>query len=243
MQEPIGKYLEWDSEFFRMRIARLSGQCLTTDGVAAAESWCLANQIECLYFLAGLEDDATVVLAEAHGFHFIDIRVTLERMLPEETAAAPGIRAFRPDDGPRLREIARVSHRDSRFYYDPRFPRSRCDELYETWIERSAGGWADAVLVAELDGAAAGYLSCHLSRSQAGSIGLVAVAPECQGKGLGGQLIDASFEYFRRNGMKRVTVVTQERNIRSQRLYQRRGFLTQSMQLWYHRWFPTESAV
>jgi dTDP-4-amino-4,6-dideoxy-D-galactose acyltransferase len=242
MQEPIGEYLEWDTQFFGVRIGRLTGHRLTRERVTEAQSWCRVNQIDCLYFLADSDDAATVTLAEANGFRLVDIRVTFERPLPKETEATPAIRAFRAEDGPRIREIARVSHRDSRFYYDPRFPESRCDALYEAWIERSAGGWADAVLVAERDGVPAGYLSCHLS-GPAGSIGLVAVAPEWQGRGLGKQLIHASLEYFRRHGTTRATVVTQGRNLSSQRLYQRCGFVTQAMQLWYHRWFTTEPSA
>jgi dTDP-4-amino-4,6-dideoxy-D-galactose acyltransferase len=136
-----------------------------------------------------------------------------------------------------LRSIARISHRDSRFYYDAGFPDSRCDALYEVWIERSSSGWADAVLVADVDGTAAGYVTCHLAPSGEGSIGLLAVAPEFQGRKLGAQLTGAALEYFRVNEKQEVTVVTQGRNLRSQRLYQRSGFITSSVQLWYHKWF------
>ena len=173
----------------------------------------------------------------------MDVRVTLQRRLPEKAAVHPGVRLFRPEDMPVLREIAGSSHGDSRFHHDLRFPRAQSDERYQTWIESSANGWAQAVLVAEADGVAAGYLSCHLSPSGMGSIGLVAVAPECRGQGLGGRLIDASFEYFLRSGMNRVSVVTQGRNVRSQGLYQSRGFRTESVQLWYHRWFTDEASA
>jgi ribosomal protein S18 acetylase RimI-like enzyme len=57
---------------------------------------------------------------------------------------------------------------------------------------------------------------------------------------LGRQLIDSSLEYFRQNGVERATVVTQGRNVDSHRLYERCGFLTQSVQLWYHCWFRSD---
>jgi hypothetical protein len=40
-----------------------------------------------------------------------------------------------------------------------------------------------------------------------------------------------------------VNVVTQGRNSKAQRLYERCGFLTRSVQLWYHRWFMPRGAT
>jgi dTDP-4-amino-4,6-dideoxy-D-galactose acyltransferase len=235
--------LEWDSQFFGLRIARLTEPRLTSSSLASARRWCRANQIDCLYFLADSGDAETVMLAQINAFRLVDIRLTLERRLGGGTDPAPAVRPFQPADAAGLRAIARASHRDSRFYYDAQFARPQCDALYEAWIERSFGGWADAVLVAEWDGAPAGYISCHLAPPGVGSIGLFAVAQEYQRRGLGRQLVGAALEYFRQNGMHQATVVTQGRNVPSQRVYQRCGFLTQSVQLWYHCWFRTDSPV
>jgi dTDP-4-amino-4,6-dideoxy-D-galactose acyltransferase len=234
------EYLEWDSRFFGLRIARLTEPRLTSASVAAARSWCRTNQIECLYFLADSDDSETVMLAEANAFQLVDIRLTLERGLGDGIEPAPAVRPFQPADAAPLRAIARVSHRDSRFYHDPRFTPQQCDALYEAWIERSFGGWADAVFVAQWQGAPVGYISCHLASPKAGSIGLVAVDQGHQRRGLGRQLVAAALEYFRQNGRSQATVVTQGRNVASQRAYQRCGFLTQSVQLWYHCWFETD---
>lgn len=231
------RILEWDSDFFGLRIARLDGCRLSPETCLAAERWCLDNRIQCLYFLADSDHAETVQLAEASNFSFVDIRVTLEQPIPKSISGAPDVRPFDPLDAPALREIARVSHRDSRFYFDPHFSASRCDALYETWIERSTQGWADATFVTGPPGAASGYLSCHLNSSLTGSIGLVAIGEEHRGKGLGRQLVNASLAYFRQQGMDRVSVVTQGRNTGSQRLYQGCGFRTQSQLLWFHRWF------
>jgi dTDP-4-amino-4,6-dideoxy-D-galactose acyltransferase len=182
-----------------------------------------------------------VRLAQVNAFQLVDIRLTLERRLGGGIAPpAPAVRPFQPADAAGLRAIARVSHRDSRFYYDAQFARPQCDALYEAWIERSFGGWADAVLVAECDAAPAGYISCHLAPAGVGSIGLFAVAQEYRRRDLGRQLVAAALEYFCHNGMQQATVVTQGRNIASQRVYQRCGFLAQSVQLWYHCWFKTD---
>ncbi len=241
MRTEICEYLEWDSQFFGHRIARLTEDRLTRDRAIVALEWCQTNHIDCLYFLAASNHSCTVALAEFYHFHFVDVRLTFDRPLSPEAGDVPDVRVFQPSDGPRLRAIAAVSHRDSRFYYDQELPHSRCDALYATWIERSFSGWADAVLVAAANDKPAGYVTCHLSPSGVGSIGLLGVDPECQGRGLGRQLVDASLQYFHRNGMKQVTVVTQGRNVASQRLYQQCGFRTLAVQLWYHLWLRRES--
>ncbi|HEY3418265.1 MAG TPA: GNAT family N-acetyltransferase [Armatimonadota bacterium] len=189
--------------------------------------------MRCLYLLTAMEGRTEV---DRWGFRLADIRMTLERNTGAVTPGK-GVRPARDADIPALAAIARESHTDSRFYADPGFPRERCDALYQTWIEKSCRGYAKAVLVAEQDGRPAGYITCDWSED-VGHIGLVAVAGWARGAGLGRELVNASVDLFLRGELRRVSVVTQGRNVSAQRLYQRCGFLTASVQLWYHRWFP-----
>jgi len=150
---------------------------------------------------------------------------------------APNVREFRPSDRGALCALARVSHTDTRFFFDGGFEAERCHALYQTWIEKSSNGYADAVWVAETERGPSGYVSCHLSAEGTGRIGLLAVHSEERGRGLARQLVSRALEYFGCKGMTSASVVTQGRNIAAQRLYQRCGFVTDSIQLWYHRWF------
>jgi dTDP-4-amino-4,6-dideoxy-D-galactose acyltransferase len=232
--------LDWDSAFFRRRIARVTPNRLTAEQADAALAWCAEQNIDCLYFLADSDHADTVRAVEARGFALVDVRLVLEHrgvspMLP------PGIRPSRPDDVPALKAMARVNHRDSRFYYDGHFPAADCDALYAVWIERSCAGYADAVLVAERNGQRAGYVSCHRSGT-GGQIGLLGVGEAWQGQRLGPALIDAALHWFGERGIETVQVVTQGRNLRAQRAYQRCGFVSAEMQLWYHRWFDRNNA-
>jgi dTDP-4-amino-4,6-dideoxy-D-galactose acyltransferase len=243
-ESDVCEFLDWDSEFFGRRIGRVTTNSLTPDSVRSILEWCRARQIDCLYFLGRTDEGNTVRIAEDSGFRLVDIRMTLERHLegtrPVQGIAGEGIiRACRPGDIPPLRSIAEVAHRDSRFYNDPNFPRELCDALYATWIEKSCRGYADTVLVIELDGEPVGYVSCHLHDDSRGQIGIIGVGASSQGRGLGGILVNASLNWFASQRMTRVTVVTQGRNVKALRLYQKCGFLVQSVQLWYHKWFLT----
>ncbi len=117
---------------------------------------------------------------------------------------------------------------------------SLCDGLYETWIEKNCKGYADTVLVAEFQGQPTGYISCHLLDCTDGNVGLVAVAADAKGRGLGQALVDASLRWSAERGVSWVTVVTQGRDCGAQRLYQKCGFLTRTLQLWYHRWWSIQ---
>ncbi len=238
--------LDWDSEFFGFGIGRIDAAQLDDDAVSAARDWARTSAVRCLYFLGGADDTASARAAERAHMACTDIRMTFERACsvqePDLTNHAESgsslldIRDWRPDDLPVLRAIARISHTDTRFYADPRFARERCDALYETWIERSCTGYAQTVLVAQgADGRALGYITGHL-RGEAASIGLIAVAPEAQGRGLGPRMVNAFLAWGAGQNATRATVVTQGRNVRAQRLYQRCGFVTSMVQVWYHFW-------
>lgn len=229
--------LEWDSNFFGFRIARLIGIPRSNAEMSGVLSWCTAERIRCLYYLAPSNDAEVMRIADEHRFAFVDIRITLERRSACATEPSCVVRPVKDEDLPDIAAIAKAAHTDSRFYYDSGFPRERCDELYRLWIEKSCKGFAQRVLVAEYDGKPAGYLTCHCY-GEIGRIGLVGVADWARGAGLGQQLVASSLEFFQGCGTQDAQVVTQGRNTSAQRLYQRWGFLTRSVELWYHRWFP-----
>jgi dTDP-4-amino-4,6-dideoxy-D-galactose acyltransferase len=230
------KYLSWDSDFFGRRIGRILADVLDSTKLREIFEWQRAEKVACLYFLADPNQAETLKLVEQNNFHLTDLRVTLERAVPVPAPTMPvEVRLFAERDRAVLRAIARISHRDSRFYFDGHFPRERCDQLYDTWISKSCDGYADVTMVAEVAGQTAGYITCH-KEDQEGTIGLVGVHPDFQGRALGQALVNASLAWFAREGFQKASVVTQGRNNRAQRLYQRCGFLSRSIQLWYHWW-------
>jgi dTDP-4-amino-4,6-dideoxy-D-galactose acyltransferase len=242
--------LEWDTTFFGFRIARVRGDVLTQERVQQIDTWCRQAGVRCLYFLSRADDANTTRLAEDNGFRLVDFRMTFGYRAPgairgnkTQASYTAAVRRARPEDAHSLQGIARESYSDTRFYFDTNFPRHLCDLLYETWIERSCEGYADAVLVAELAGVPIGHISCHLDEvSRAGSIGLVGVSSQARGRGVGQTLVFSALEWFLTQGAREVLVVTQGRNCAAQRLYQRCGFLTRTVKLWYHKWYiPSEA--
>jgi GNAT superfamily N-acetyltransferase len=238
--------LEWDSKFFGRRIARVDAAKLTNADALEVFSWARRESVDCVYLLVNADDRDSANAAQSVGFALTDIRTTLSRLpRPDDRDGYPGgkdIEPAKPDDIAALRAIARVSHRKTRFYSDPNFPRDRCDALYAKWIENSCSGDAQVVMVARQGGEAVGYLSCHLDAKRVGSIGLFAVSAEARGKAFGRRLLRASLEWFAGADAADVQVVTQGASAGGIRLYERAGFITRSVQLWYHLW-PAARAI
>jgi len=239
--------LPWDSEHFGCRIARVCGDTLRPELAVQINDWCQSHQVRGLYFLSQADDPATIQIAERNGFALVDIRVTYESLMIDSPArpcpALPEtvcIRPVEPDDLPGLQALARTGHRDTRFFSDSHFPRARAEELYATWIALEVEGRAQTVFVAaSATNQPLGYVSCHWDQSrQEGQIGLVGVSQEARGQGIGKNLLRAAMDWYRHRGAQRVTVVTQGKNRAAQRLYQQCGFLSQDLQLWYHKWYP-----
>jgi dTDP-4-amino-4,6-dideoxy-D-galactose acyltransferase len=243
--DDVGQFLEWDSRFFGRRIGRLKTNRLAPNLMPLVESWCRAQRIECLYFLADPNHEETSRLATEHHFQFVDARVTLDLELSPATPV-PGeselIRLARATDLPALRQMARRLHHDSRFFFDNRFDPALSERMFEAWIEKSCARPEGPVFVADWAGRPAGYIACRQPQPDLGQVDLLGVDDSAQGNGLGGKLISTALRWFAAQPVRRVQVVTQGRNVRAQRLYQRSGFVTHSVELWYHRWFDRAPA-
>ncbi len=233
--------LAWDSEFFGRRIARVEPVTIVTAGTTAVDQWCASQKVECVYLLVDAGDQTTTDVAQSGGFRLVDVRLTLEAAgaLTSSSDAenrGPLVRPATGDDLPALRAIARTCHHDTRFYADGRFDRQRCDDLYELWIEKSCGGWADRVFVADDHGQAIGYTTCHVDTDE-GRIGLVGVSAGSRRQGSGRAMLREVRRWFAEQGVERVSVVTQGRNAGGLRLYQRAGMVVRTVQFWFHKWF------
>lgn len=237
----VCQFLEWDTKFFGRSIAQVNVSRLSPAILRHVVESCQRWGVECLYYLADCHHRDSVQLAEAAGFHFVDIRLTFEhdlRGVPGPAREGGGaVRPARPGDVPHLRAIARTSYTKSRYYFDARFSQERCETFYTEWVEKCCRGFADHVLVAEADRRPAGYVTCSMRRPHLGIIDLVGIAEEARGRGVGRHLVAEALAWFKARGAESVEVVTQGRNYDAQRLYQRCGFTTKSTQLWYHKWF------
>ena len=235
--------LAWDSAFWGFPVARLNGSRLTRESLRRALDWAARQKTRCLYFAADGSDGETLRLAAEGGFRFVSVRMDMEKHLSGNIvgeSANPRIRISRTTDLAVLQDIARYSHEDTRFFKDGLFERARAAELYAKWIERDAR--EHVILVFTMPDNAksvVAYVTCQLEPPGKGRIGLIGVAKEARGKGLGGELVKAALGWFGDNSIATVWVSTQACNLAALRLYESAGFKAHETRVCFHWWSPT----
>jgi len=245
MKDSICQFLEWDSEFFGYRIARVNTHQLDPQSVEVVNDWCKSQEIDCLYFLANTDDPATIRQVEREGFNLVEVRLKFERKTAgwdpaTRPKASEGIqiRPAKEDDIPILQDIATNSYINTRYYVDEHFSEEKCQELYRIWVKRSCQGHAQMALVAETDGQIQGYITGYRNpESTDGQFDLTGVRNEVRRSGIGHELFRSGLDWYVKSGVEYILVVTQGRNVPTQRMIQRYGFITRKCQLYYHKWY------
>lgn len=245
MTNNLCDFLDWDSQFFNLNIARANTQSLDANLLNQIESWCIEQSIDCLYFQTNADDNKTIRIAENHGFNLVEVRMTYERTLKGwENQTHPHIppeihvRPARPEDVPVLQSFSENAFIHTRYYADEHFPREKCHQLYKLWVKRNCEGYAQLALVAESDGQLQGYLTGFKSSTEpTGQFDLTGVRKGVRRGGIGHALLRTGLDWYARQGIEYVWAITQGANIATQVLVQRNGFIARSCQLYYHKWF------
>jgi dTDP-4-amino-4,6-dideoxy-D-galactose acyltransferase len=226
----------WDTDFFGVQIASIVCDTTTPECLDYAIVRCRETDIACLYFKTA--DNKERDFALNRGFSLVDTKLVFECVVNDQSSVDTDttVRSCIDSDINHLSEIAGSIFADTRFYNDPRFPDSACDELYATWIRNACNGFADEVLVALLRDTPVGFITCNLD-GRSGDIGLIGIAEEFQGTGIGSDLVAAAVEWFDGEGADRITVETQSTNTAAAELYKSAGFSLVEERYVLHRWF------
>ncbi len=159
------------------------------------------------------------------------------------------VRSFRPEDLPVIMEIGRNAFREgeqlNRQVYGEELyellPKEEIDEEIGDFIAKATKEhcerWPDMVYVYEEDGKVVGYVVFYLHRETGvGEIGINALIPEYQGKGLAQQMYKAVLDRFRQKGMRyaRVDTGLDLGSEPARKAYERAGFNIRSGEINYY---------
>jgi dTDP-4-amino-4,6-dideoxy-D-galactose acyltransferase len=192
------------------------------------------------YELIYLYCQQTLELNGIDGFNGLDVggQITFEKELVgnvTETCVLPD-KISRVDlsvlSNP-LIELAFISGNLSRFKVDSSLPEQSFERLYRQWLINGLEGKDAAVLIYGSQLHPDGMITAEWDADRC-YIGLLAVRPDQQGSGLGGQLIKAIELESLRRGSIGIVVKTQIINQRACRFYSRNGYSEIACSNLYH---------
>ena len=231
--------LEWDSQFFGWKVARLNDPKLSVSELPPVLSALNAQGARLVYWARAeaLNDDEAVAL----GGRLVDEKTTYAmdlRSCPD--IALADVQGVEPHDPsmPKadLIALALQSAAYSRFGVDPDIPTEKAQGLYRIWMERSLRREiAQEVLVLREGERVVGMVTLG-EKSGRADIGLIAVDASSRGKQHGQKLVRAAQQWFVAQGHERAQVVTQGRNAPACRLYEKCGYALEKREYFYHFW-------
>ena len=233
--------LKWDSSFWGYPVCLVTSRKLTDNIIYRINKFVKKNKVKLIQYLCNCHDRKSVSLAEQNRFAFKDIRLTFEKDLRYSKVAKNSLnKNFKIAKSKDVKQIYKISdsiYKDSRYYFDQNFDEKKVQEFYNLWLYKAVKNLFDNLcLIYCKNNKPISYCTLRYKNNNEAVIGLFGVSKELNGKGIGTKLINKVVSFLTAKGYKKITVVTQGRNLYAQRLYQKAGFFTKGTELWYHKW-------
>lgn len=232
--------LEFDSEIFGLKVAKLVPDRLDLASLGAALDLLKAQDVKLVYWAADSTDPISQQAAKAYQGFLADKKTTYIidfDQLADYPAPVWDVTAY-PETEPDafLIQLALESGLYSRFKTDPRITKATFQAIYTRWIKNSTlKRIAKQVLVIRGQEQVIGMVTLGEKHGR-GDIGLLAVAEQARGNQLGLHLVRAAQNYFIQEGYRIGQVVTQLENLPACRLYEKCGYQIEKIEYFYHFW-------
>lgn len=229
-------YLEWESDFFALSTAKLS----FSDSVSLLPDESELSRFQLIQAKIPAHRLDVIDNVSSSGFRLVEGEVDF--VLPID-AAVDGVltplfscRSATESDVAILRGVASEVFRHSRFrtpWYQP----DDSSRFYALWVEKAILGTFDhqCLILEDEKSCPLGFVTLRALNDHQARIGLLAVWPGCNGKGVGLELMKAAKHWCATQGKNRLYVATQMGNIAALRLYIRSGASINGTEYWFYR--------
>jgi len=222
---------EWDSHFFNKKIFSL---VLTSENIKNTD-WpsnslittkISSNNYQCLDKF------------NKYGFSFVEGEIVFKKNLLEVNNSV-SLSSFNcylalENDIDELKDIVNNLYVKSRFR-EPWFSPAERDSFYQTWIENAVlSKFDDCCLVLKSESDISGFVTVRIRNNEA-IIGLIGVASNFQGQGIGSKLLKLIETYCLANNVRNIRVSTQTSNTPAANLYSKNGFSIADISYWFYK--------
>ncbi len=238
----------WDSQHFEIPIARITSPELNDSELEDVLSYAKSGGVHLVYWATGPKRNLSPSLLEKFSglladrkvtFTMKDIRKSSSCSVEKQNHVFEVAEYTQTFTTERLLSLAVEAGFLSRFNTDPFIGKDRFQSLFHVWMTRSVEReLADIVFVALHPSHPHKYLGVITASVEngIGKIGLLSVATDYQGRGIGSLLMHDVHHWMSLHGIREVHVVTQEANLPACNLYVRNGYRLHLVQQFYHFW-------
>ena len=234
--KPQIEKLNWDSDFFKIKIGELA---LTK--IEDLENLELNSEFDLVYVNSNFN------IGEFEKLSYSGTKVDYKKELKANEIDLYNNTAIINVDSDyfskyekELNELAYLSGHQSRFYQDPLFKESDFKKLYDKWLENALNKTHDNVFLVyhdELTKKPQALLTGKINNIELNArVGLFAVHGSQQGKGLGKRMLNAFEQLGKNSNSNNITIATQKENLGACRFYEASGYQASPTQFIYHIW-------
>jgi len=228
--------LQWDSEFFGFKIARIDNFTSQKDFEQLLEELKL-QEVKLAYCIASPQNNKANETFSKFA-NLVDKKTTFyQKIEPKQYQLDSNIEIYNQNTlTPELIELALQSGEFSRFKVDKNFPAGSFEKLYTKWIENSVNKqFDDAVYVYKIENKIVGLLTLK-DKQNIGTISLIGVDQSVRGQNIGSKLIQKTFYHYSQKNIFDIEVVTQLDNHLACKFYEKNNFKIKNIQNIYHLW-------
>jgi dTDP-4-amino-4,6-dideoxy-D-galactose acyltransferase len=228
------KKLEWDSDFFNIKIGRVSLDNSYNDfNFLLDENF--QSGFNLIYVFSKNQiklDNKDFKLVDEKLIYKINLQSSENYFSHSNIIEIIGFDSYHKQ----LYELTLRAGSFSRFKVDTSFPKGAFEKFYLKWLENSINGsFADIIQGYVIDNNLVGFITAKRELGSV-SIGLIAVNEDYSGIGIGRALIESIFNWSLNNKINQVSVATQRDNVNACRFYESLGFEIIENSFIYHWW-------
>lgn len=221
------KKLDWDSNFFNIKVGEV---------VNPAENTTILNDDFDLLYVKSNED-VTIAIPN-FTMNFAEVKVIFSKEIRIKHDEGNSIFSIK-ETGYNIQEIYELAYESgkySRFFLDKNFISEDFYRLYQKWVDNSISNiYADDLLVFLDESQIVGFVTYKSNESTA-TIGLIAVSPNQQGKGIGAKLLKHVENVLFDKQIKTLQIPTQESNQAACNFYTKQGYALHEKTFIKHFW-------
>ncbi len=218
--------LEWDTEFFGYEIGKFTQ--LDNSPFQLESFMDQAKKFKLVYLFSEFD------IVPAKSLLFMEKKVTFQKTLRPIGSGSSEIKLYQSglDSFEELQQLAFISGRYSRYKLDSNFTTNEFQKLYSAWIKKEEID----ILIYKDDHKIVGFITVEKVDINLSRVGLIAVDPKHQRKGIAQKLVAEAEILSMEKGNFQMHISTQSQNTAAMNFYKKNGYTIHSIVNIYHYW-------